>query len=100
MLVSELGEIVDPIYVSPEPCLGQFADWHGLMRPGTDDSFAYQVHSCRFATCVFAPKNQDQNKLIGTLKEVRVWQTATTEVGEVRKALRGQRHLHKFVTWL
>jgi len=55
-----------------------------------------QGHSCRFATHVFKPKNQDHNKLIGTLKEVRVWQTATTKVGEIRKALRGQRHLHEY----
>ncbi len=45
VLVSELGEIVDPIYISPKPGLGQFADWHGLMRPGTDDSFAYDTQA-------------------------------------------------------
>ena len=43
--------------------------------------------------------NQDRTKLIGTLKEVRVWQTATTEVGEVRETLQGQRYLHEYATW-
>ena len=57
VLVSELGEVVDSIYVSPEPCLGQFAHRYGLMRPGAGDSFPCTA-TCR----MFWPKCIHQGK--------------------------------------